>query len=299
MTYENFKLEIMKELHRIDAKHRYCFIATKNQKEVLMCLDSKCKGRDALAITALYEESDKSISMAQETARLFASSVRYSEFREHPNQSYEKLKDIICCRLIVANEDNKKLYKRAYTIPYLNFEIIFYLNFYGMEQQYHGIYTITKDTVNVWGISPNNLLDTAKANTMRLEMPMVIPFSVLADELAEETGIPELKNISDSLHTDGACYMVTNEHKNYGTTALLFPEVFECIARQNGHDLYLLALSPHEVVAEPAGGQLKELQYMTKLLCQDSDNDTYSRCVYLYHRGSGQVSICLSDNLRS
>ena len=297
MTYENFKIELVKELHRIDAAHTYSYIALKNEKEILICLNSKGIGRESLVISDLYEESDKSISLAHKIARLFSSSVRFSEFRKNPEKSYEKLKDIICCRLIVSNDDNKQRFRNAYTIPYLNFEIVFYLNFYGMEQQFHMVYTLTKRLIESWSISQKNLLDTAKANTMRLEMPEITPISVLAKELADVTGIPELRHVSDFLQTDGDCYMVTNEHKNYGTTALLFPEIFECVARQNGHDLYLFALSPHEIAVEPVDRQLKELQHITRLLCQEPDNAAYSRYVYLYRKGSGQISMCLdSDN---
>ncbi|MGF7145358.1 hypothetical protein HNQ56_003799 [Anaerotaenia torta] len=157
-----------------------------------------------------------------------------------------------------------------------------------------------------WGIEPDELLRTAKENTLVME-PVVIEkmtdfiIHMMLRELngreAEDTTERE-EIIRKIIHKDTdshEMYVVTNEDHFNGAFVAFQPKVLAGIADQIGTDgLYILPCSIHEIIVVPVGyietEDMRNVVYMVNQT-EVSENEFLSNTVYEYNRNSDQVMV--------
>lgn len=105
-----------------------------------------------------------------------------------------------------------------------------------------GIFTAPAWIMDVWGIDPDTLYETAMANTRRIHPLHIQPLGSFIFTLGG----------SDEPDDRGMC-VVTTESGPFGAIAVLFPSVEEELKKIYPEGYYLLPSSVHEMIAVPAG----------------------------------------------
>lgn len=201
----------------------------------------------------------------------------------------EKQTDRIVLQLI-NTESNQTLLNK---MPHRSFEdlSIVYLWFISCDE--NGLLTIPVEnsTAALFDYSEEQLFQLAYENTKRLLPPEAAPMRQMINELLpgfeEEVGYREADDKETGL------YVFTNSARTFGSTALLYPEVFEKVAEIQGDDLYIMPTSRHEVVSLPKGE--RELQDVIEMVemsneIQKDVEQALSHQVYLYDRGTRTVT---------
>lgn len=299
MTYELFKKELLNKLKE-DKTHSYQiitkYIAGAGHKEFLVYMNPlMLEGTPALDVSGLYEffEEKKDCSIS-DVVQMFRSQVLFYDVINDPDKfkNYELVKDMLCCRLINPEHD-ASLLKTAAHMPYLNLEVVFYLDS-GLSDSERAISCIVcNDLFKEWNITMDELLETAKQNTLRLNPPLILPVMELASEMAKTLNEPSLVRMAKDAFQNKNCYLVTNQQKIFGTSLLLFPELFELIAQKDNTDLFLMLISEHDIAVEPASGELAEIKTVMGILNSSNNNEAMSGDVYCYRQGSRRISICI------
>lgn len=295
MTYQLFKDTLLEELKKIDAERTYTIdtVPVEHElKEILICQtpEEPCAAMD---LSGLFQEFLKrKDSNVEAVARLFHSYIRINEIPDDGAVKFEQVKDYLCCRLVNPKQ-RADLLKKTPSIPYLDLAVIFYIDFGQWENIYGLNCIITNKNFNDWDISLEELYTLAKKNTLKLNLPKILP---LKQELTNKDWFPQNlfahPGISKRL---ASCFVITNEKDCWGTAALLFPEIFEYIAQTSKQDLYLLLINEHKIGIEPATTSLSSLQSMMKEM-HSLPSSTLSDKVYCYRKGTRQVSICFGIN---
>lgn len=298
MTYELFKKELLSKMKE-DKAHSYQFIsksAGTSRKDFLICTDLLMEdGAPVLDVSGLYdffeEEKDCSIS---DVAQMLRSQVLFCEVLKKPDKfdNYETVKEMLCCRLINPKHD-ASLLKYVAHMPYLNLEVVFYLDS-GMSDSQHAVSCIVcNDLFQRWNITMEELFETAKRNLLRLNPPAILPVMEIASEMTNMLNKPDLIQMVKDTFQNKSCYLVTNQKNCFGASLLLFPELFEFIARKDNTDLFLMLISEHAIAVEPVSDELADIKTVMGILNNSKDNEAMSGEVYCYRQGSRRISICI------
>ena len=128
----------------------------------------------------------------------------------------------------------------------------------------------------------NNNRDSYVSQDMLSVMASLMPIS--AEEIEEmrraQEGVPRM-------------YVLTNERKVKGASALLYPELIEEIAQYENSDLIVIPSSIHEILAVATGGMDKDdiSQMVQEANSQEVDEqERLSDHAYFYKRGSLQIT---------
>lgn len=144
---------------------------------------------------------------------------------------------------------------------------------------------ITNDIMQNFGITfeeldkaANNNRDSYVAQDMFSMMVSLMPIST--EEIKEMKGSPQM-------------YVLTNEWKLKGASALLYPELIEDIAQEENSDLIVIPSSIHEILIVEASGMDKDgiSQMVQEVNSQQVDEqERLSDHAYFYKRGSMQIT---------
>ena len=144
---------------------------------------------------------------------------------------------------------------------------------------------ITNDIMQNFGITfeeldkaANNNRDSYVAQDMFSMMISLMPIST--EEIKEMKGGPQM-------------YVLTNEWKLKGASALLYPELIEDIAQEENSDLIVIPFSIHEILIVEASGMDKDgiSQMVQEVNSQQVDEqERLSDHAYFYKRGSMQIT---------
>ena len=89
--------------------------------------------------------------------------------------------------------------------------------------------------------------------------------------------------------------VLSNTRRIYGAVCILYPGVLESLASKEGHDLYILPSSVHEVILLPDIGvpSAEELRKIIKEVndTQVAPEEVLSYSLYRYRRMDGRVTI--------
>lgn len=177
-------------------------------------------------------------------------------------QSFEKVKDRICYRLI-GREANRERLEKIPHIDYLDLAICFYYSFPAENMGKMDI-PIKNEHMEMWQTTAEELYELAKKNT-----PKLFPWKcsdIWDAAFGNEESESDVwdKDASDNSE-DGMLKMrvLTNRKKQYGAICILYPEVLAKLAEE-GHCYYILPSSVHECilirhVGKPEEGALREM----------------------------------------
>lgn len=161
------------------------------------------------------------------------------------NFHWEEFRRNVFMRLI-SKEKNKELLE---TIPYQDFldmAIVYYFSVH-ISGEVQGTLVITKEHLELLGVSEEELHQTAKSNCQRFSPAKIRCMEDLLYDLGRKIGV--------EVRGTGNCrpilFVMTNERGMFGAVSMVFEEELEYAAKRLNNSFYILPSSVHEVILVP------------------------------------------------
>lgn len=289
MNYELFKTTLMEELNTLNTGYIYDIVRAKKDgiyQDFLIAKKLGTPNVPAIDLQGVYQAyQNQDTGPIAKIARIFYSHIYVEEFLLKNGNSFEALKDKICCRLV----DPRRYKALPYTphIPYLDLAVIFYLDIEISGEDFQSYCVLRDNCLEKWDITEADLYAAAKKNTLKKT-----PFTVITPEEIFEKSIPA--NMGIPFQTKNF-YLITSPDSDFGATALLYPELFKEIADKMQCDLSIVLLGDNGIAVDPLGN-LPEKQFAIQDMYHTFD-DVLSDKVYCYHKNTGQISIFLNTHI--
>ena len=152
---------------------------------------------------------------------------------------YDKIREKVIYRLI-GREANEELLREVPYVPYLDLAIIFCVLLdagdYGMATM-----MIRNRHLKLWQVTKEDIYHQARYNTWH-ELPG--EFLTMSDLITELTGVQEK-------YPEERMYVLTNRIRNYGASAILYPDRLAGISLCLKENFYVVPSSVHEVIIVP------------------------------------------------
>lgn len=195
---------------------------------------------------------------------------------------YERVKERIFHK-VINYEKNKELLKKVPHFRWCDLAVVFY---YAMEEAILGRASILvyNNHLAMWGQTADTLYRTAQ-NNMKRHMPeLLVPMQEL---LGQTTGIRMEEN------TDVSLYVLTNQEKLYGASAMLYSVEIGKLADRIRSDLLILPSSVHEVLLLPDNRE-QEYDYYCRMVeevntTQVEPEEILSYSIYRYDREKAEI----------
>lgn len=160
-----------------------------------------------------------------------------------------------------------------------------YIEIIEKEKRDVAIINVSKGMLELWGISEQELFETAEQNAVYEVKPM----SVLIKELTKQPMRNELEHEADAM------YVVSNANRRRGAAGIFDTELIQQQAEELGCDFYILPSSLHEIILmrEDMAPEIETLREMvqeinsTQVLVEDYLSDS----IYYYDRNTKEVTI--------
>lgn len=169
---------------------------------------------------------------------------------------YEMMKDKIIFRVINYQKNQELLSK----VPYdkvLDLAITYYC-LVRSEKDGIGTIRITKEHLQLWGVTKEEIRKYAIENTPKLFPPEIKLMSSVLYELMEQELFgdinPEKKEYEELLKEEASgseLYVLTNSYGINGASCIFYPQVLEQFQSMINRDFYILPSSIHEVLLVP------------------------------------------------
>lgn len=208
-------------------------------------------------------------------------------------QSFEKVRDRICYRLI-GREKNKDMLAEMPYIDFLDLAICFYYAYHS-DTLGDGTIPIYNSHMELWETCTAELFGLAKRNTARL-----FPWTCgsMEDILREMAGGDASL---DGMAGEDACLLemslkvLSNTSRVHGAVCMLYPGVLDSLARKERNRLYILPSSIHEVILLADDGKIMpdELKKMISEVnsTQVAPEEVLSDSLYYYDLQDKRVRI--------
>lgn len=227
-----------------------------------------CGGTDlaeiAEQIAALYKAQMKNINLDM------------SFFGE-----YEQVKDRIFHK-VISYDRNRKLLEDVPHYRWCNLAIVFY---YSMEEEKLGKASILirNNHLTLWNQTKDEIYQKAQYNMKHYMPDLLVPMQELLHEM---TGIRLEEN-------DAGMYVLTNQEKMYGASAMLYSDEIAKLAERLDSDILILPSSVHEVLLLPDDGERKYdfYRHMVKEVnnTQVEPEEILSYSLYRYSRKKAEI----------
>lgn len=160
-----------------------------------------------------------------------------------------------------------------------------YIEIIEEEKRDVAMINVSKGMLELWGISEQELFETAEKNAIYDVKPM----SVLIKELTKQPMRNELEHEADAMH------VVSNGNRRRGAAGIFDTELIQQQAEELGCDFYILPSSLHEIILmrEDMAPEMETLREMvqeinnTQVLAEDYLSDS----IYYYDRATKEVTI--------
>ena len=160
-----------------------------------------------------------------------------------------------------------------------------YIEIIEEEKRDVAMINVSKGMLELWGISEQELVETAEKNAIYDGKPM----SVLIKELTKQPMRSELEHEADAM------YVVSNENRRRGAAGIFNTELIQKRAEELGCNFYILPSSLHEIILmrEDMAPEMEILREMvqeinsTQVLVEDYLSDS----IYYYDRNTKEVTI--------
>lgn len=202
-------------------------------------------------------------------------------------RDYGRVKDRIFYKL-VSLEKNKKFLRDAPHLRWHDLAIVFY---YALEKDMveGGSITIKRQHMLMWKQNAESLYRTARRNTKR-DMPELLVS--MGELISEMTGV--------SVREDDATpmYVLTNQEKRFGASAMLYSEKIGQLAERFGCDVLILPSSVHEVLLIP-DDHIREYAFYRQMVAevnrtQVEPEEVLSYGLYRYCRKEAEIEEIIS-----
>ena len=159
------------------------------------------------------------------------------------------VKDRLIVSLISAERNVDFLKDKPYRM--LEDLAIFYKVLISKDANGTGTITVTNNHMEYWGLTEEQLYETAIKNSNVLEPPSIDRLTNVMADLMRAQGMDE-DIIENQLKEDDIdMYVISNTTKANGASVIVYSDALQQVAENLGSDLYILPSSIHEVLALP------------------------------------------------
>ncbi len=274
--------------------------AAKNNGVIYTGLCIKRNGLDAAPLIYLddyFEKYKKNyITLLEVTEHVIRYGRKENQFVDIKRfLNYENVRDKIVYRLI-NTESNRELLKHIPHVEFLDLSIVFR---YLLKEKAFGSASILiyNDHMKLWDVTIEELYESAKENSQRLERPEIKSMvQVLCDIMEDEA--PDtydndacIEEFSDSM----PMYVLSNENRIEGSACMLYLDVIKNFANRIESSLYIIPSSIHELLLVPAedftdSGHFKNMiKEVNDTQVKKEERLSYS--LYCYDRKKDRISI--------
>lgn len=207
-------------------------------------------------------------------------------------RSFEKVRDRICYYLI-GKERNRKLLEDIPYIEFLDLAICFYYAYHGDTIE-DGTILIHNSHMALWNTCTAELFGLAKRNTQRLFPWTCCSLTEALKRLAEADG--NIKIEKELFLQEVPLKILSNEKQIQGAICLLYPNVLDSLAHKEGHNLYIIPSSIHEVILLPDTGKEPDATALKEMIrdvnsTQVAPEEILSDNLYYYDAADKRVKI--------
>jgi len=158
--------------------------------------------------------------------------------------SWESAKEKVFVRL-VGRQKNETLLEELPHEEFLDMAVVYH---YVIElaKNEKGALVITKEHLQLFDITEEELRETALKNTMEQMCPVITGMNEMMQRLANRIGVSV-----PFMQTEGMMYIMGNKEERYGATSLLFSKELERFSNEIGSGFYILPSSIHEIILVP------------------------------------------------
>lgn len=179
---------------------------------------------------------------------------------------FDRIKDSICYMLV-----NKVLNAEFLsTVPHRDLyglAVIYYIRLAPSDEGFATV-KITDKLAGRWGVSEDELYETARTNTPRLERGCVIPLLEIMDDNSQRDTSGrysqfETFDFTNAHDRDLPMFVATNANKTHGAAVIMYDGLLEAVSERIG-SFYVLPSSIHECILAPAS--LGDVGAMTRMV---------------------------------
>lgn len=184
---------------------------------------------------------------------------------------------------------NEELLQDVLHVRFLDMAVVFYVLLPEFGDEFvRASFLVHDNQMTLWGKEKDEIIKDAFLNA-----PQILPEKIFS---LEELLYDILGEDSEGLPKQSAgMYVLTNEKKYYGASALLYPNVLQNFAEELGCDLFLLPCSIHEVLLLPydEGMDIGRLREMVEQVNETelTTEEILSDQVYHYSRSKKELMI--------
>lgn len=251
------------------------------------------KRKDENIAPTIYLDYLAGMDVDESLKRIYDIIESSSKSRLHFNMEsftdWETAKQKIHARLVSADDS---LLSELPHRNYLDLAIVYYYVVDTEEDFGRGSITIRLEHLSHWGISETKLFEAAKANAKSEGYTTENMLDILQELCGADSDVCSCNSLSVSA---SPIYVITNESKFYGATALVFAkECFKALAEKMNSNLYILPSSQHELIA--ISDEVSDAQALKEMVCDVNNSqvearDRLSYCVYKYNRHADTIDI--------
>lgn len=196
--------------------------------------------------------------------------------------TYNKVKDNL--RIALCNyEANREMLSKKPHRQVLDLAITVFVNIKKVGEIGSGRLQVTNALLKAWGVSEDEVIDTATENTMKLGESYNV-LEVLEDKMELPSDI------------DISMYVLTTKDKNHGASMLFNFDLLGEIADKLDSNLFIYPSSIHEIIVCPdkenEDQRLVQAEMVEEINKADiAPEDRLSNCVYYFDRKNRKVSI--------
>lgn len=283
-------------------------IKRKNNNIMLRSIDIAFNSKSALCIylDKYYIDYCQNNTTIDEVVQDIISTYRKEEKKGMINDldfrnfmEYDNVKDRIYFKLI-NTEKNKNLLEEVPSADFLNLSIVYYIGIKNTEDV--ALSTIIKNEVlDFWGINWQELHDVALKNTKEKQGSKLMTMEkILMEILSEdETQVGDKAELFDEaeIMCEGTnMYVLTNQYKMYGASALLYTDKLKELSGKMESDLYILPSSIHEVILIPENLVAHDVDTMLEMVRCINENkvpndEILADSIYMYKRHEDEIML--------
>ena len=163
---------------------------------------------------------------------------------------FENIKNQIVYKLINA-EKNEELLKTVPHKMFLDLAIVYYISI--KEDIFESASILINNAhLELWGKTLEDIDRLAKENGPKILKPEIKSMAQTLTEIICQRG-ENPEEIDEDMLSDCGMYVLTNEKKQFGASAILYDNVIKDFSKSlSSHSLYILPSSVHEVIMIPS-----------------------------------------------
>lgn len=207
-------------------------------------------------------------------------------------RDYDTVKEKIQVQLVNKEMNRERLRNcPCKEIEGTDLAAVFCMKFYSIGREC-GSALVTERLMELWGVTAENLYNTALENTMEQAPAEIISMSGLVDGTEEPKPPEEVSCENEQM------YVLDSGGNSDGAAVILYPGVLQALAENSGSNFYIMPNSTREVILINDDGVVspRELQYMIMESNREEipQQEILSDQIYYYDGKEQKISLATS-----